>query len=145
MTGREARDVRNRNRPFEAVTARLAPASAAGVVAAVGWYSADYLSPTPLRYVSVALFGLVVYFVLLTLFPHDNPRATCAQTLFGCFTLEFLKLTDLPHAMKEEAPFWAEVLGTNFNVLHLAAYGVGVGAGVAVHHAAHVRRGRDAA
>jgi hypothetical protein len=85
------------------------------------------------KYLGVALWATLVYFLIVFIAPRLPRLQVFAICVVVSFIVEFSQLTPVPMALYRIHPYFALVFGTTFNAPDLAAYVVGAAIGLAVH------------
>ena len=109
------------------------PALAIVVTLAAGLATRAFLGGWIAKYLGVALWATLVYFLILFIAPRVPVLRAFAICVVISLVVEFAQLTPGPMALYELHPFFALVFGTTFNAPDLPAYVVGAGLGAAVH------------
>jgi hypothetical protein len=88
------------------------------------------------KYAGVALYGALVYAIMVWVAPRTSPVSVAATALVACWAVEFAQLSPVPAALSARSTLARLVLGSTFNPPDLAWYAVGVAVVLGVHHAA---------
>jgi hypothetical protein len=92
------------------------------------------------KYAGVALYGALVYALVVCLWPRAQPGLAGAVALVLCWAIELAQLTPGPAALSARSTLARLVLGSTFNPPDLAWYAVGIAVPLGVH--ALARRAR---
>jgi hypothetical protein len=117
----------------------LPPTIAVVITLGLGLGVRAILSGWIAKYLGVALWATLVYFIIVWLAPRIPLRRAFAICVVISFMVELAQLTSVPLALYEVHPFFALVFGTTFNAPDLPAYVVGAAIGAATDRAA-IRR-----
>jgi hypothetical protein len=109
---------------------RLFAALAAGITLIAGLGVRAVLSGWIAKYLGVALWATLVYFLILFLSPRSSLLRAFAICVIASFVVELAQLTPVPMELYRIHPFFALVFGTTFNLPDLPAYVFGAGIGV---------------
>ena len=115
------------------VRSRLPGAAAAILTVAVGLAVHTYGDGWLAGYVGDALYTMMVYALLVAVWPVIGPAVATCWALGISWTVEFLQLTDIPAQLSAAVPLMRLVVGTTYNALDLVAYVVGAAAAYLVH------------
>jgi uncharacterized protein DUF2809 len=93
----------------------------------------------------VALYGTMIYAVLLMLRPRTAPPWAAVGACLACWAIEFAQLTPFPAAASRQSTLARLVLGSTFNAPDLVAYPAGILLATAIHLGLRqlIRRGRS--
>ena len=91
------------------------------------------------KYAGDALYAMLVYAVLVCVWPRTRPWVVGAVAAGFCWSVEFFQLTPWPAEWSAGRPLVRLALGSTFNAPDLAWYAVGVGLLAAVHRVARIR------
>ena len=103
---------------------------------ALGLGSRALLSGWIAKYLGVALWATLVYFIIVWIAPAIAVRRAFFLCVAISFAVELAQLTPLPTALYQLHPLFALIFGTTFNAPDLPAYVVGAAIGALAHRAA---------
>ncbi|NUT21165.1 MAG: DUF2809 domain-containing protein [Hamadaea sp.] len=92
------------------------------------------------KYAGVALYAVLVYFLVLVVAPRVRPLTAAVVALGFCWAVEFFQLTPIPAELSDRSTVARLVLGSTFNAPDLLWYAVGIGLAALLHRSV-VRRG----
>jgi hypothetical protein len=114
------------SRPFPSIAALLTLIAGLATRALLSGFVAKYLG--------VALWATLVYFLVLFVKPKLAPIKAAIVTVVISFAVELFQITPVPMWMYQNLhPLSALVFGTTFNLGDLPAYVVGAAIGYAAH------------
>jgi hypothetical protein len=123
---------------------RLLALAAVAVILVAGLTVRSQAGGAFAKYAGVALYGALVYAVVVCLAPRATPVVTGGVALAWCWAVEFAQLSPVPAALSERSTLARLVLGSTFNVPDLAWYAIGTAPVLGLHWMLH-RRTRRAA
>lgn len=91
-----------------------------------GLLARHYLPALPAKYTGVALYAVMMVFVVKFVRPSLPPVFACTAALAICFAIEAFQVTPLPARINAHFPPLRYVLGEVFSWWDLPAYVVGV-------------------
>ncbi len=114
---------------WSSVSIRLQATIAAAVTLVFGLGTRAVLAGWLAKYLGVALWATLVYFLILFVAPRTTTRRAFILCTAISFAVELFQLTPIPMALYGIHPFFALVLGTTFSAADLPAYVVGAALG----------------
>lgn len=112
---------------------RLLPAGFALLALALGLASRAVLTGAAAKYLGVALWATLVYFLILTLAPRLTVIRAAIITLIIAWSVEFAQLTPLPAFLSSKHTLLRLIFGTTFHPPDLAALTAGVALAATIH------------
>lgn len=100
---------------------------------AAGLAARAWLWGAPAKVAGVALYGVMVYALVLVLTPRLRPWLAALIATAICFAIELFQLTPWPAALAPRHVLFRLVLGVHFDVWDLPMYAAGVLLAAAVH------------
>ncbi|MEN3360806.1 MAG: hypothetical protein V7637_4788 [Mycobacteriales bacterium] len=119
---------------------RLPALAVVAVVLAAGLSIRAATGGAVAKYGGVALYGALVYAIVVCVAPRVPPGVAGATALALCWAIEFAQLTPVPAALSARSGVARLVLGSTFNPPDLAWYAAGVALLLGVHWTATRRR-----
>jgi hypothetical protein len=96
------------------------------------------------KYAGVALYGALVYAIVVCLWPRAWPGVAGAVALALCWAIELAQLTPGPAALSARSALARLVVGSTFNPPDLAWYAVGIALPLGAHSVVWRARERSA-
>ena len=105
---------------------RFVAIAAAFLVLIAGLAIRQWMGGAFAKYAGVALYGALVYTLVIVIAPRISPLRAAGIALAFCWTIEFGQLTGIPASLAKRSTLARLVLGTTFNVPDLFWYAVGI-------------------
>ncbi|WP_394840295.1 DUF2809 domain-containing protein [Pendulispora rubella] len=105
---------------------RLVAIAAAFIVLFAGLAVRAWAGGAFAKYAGVALYGSLVYTLVVTIAPRLSPWRAAGIALAFCWAIELGQLTGIPASLATRSKLARLVLGTTFNVPDLFWYAAGV-------------------
>ncbi|MCP2323982.1 hypothetical protein HDA40_002489 [Hamadaea flava] len=119
--------------PFASRSVRLLMVASAAVFAAAAFGIRAVTDGQIGQYSGAALSGSIVYTIVVFVRPPISPLVAGGIATAYCWFVEFSQLTGIPAALSERSVIAQLLLGTQFDIVDVAWYPVGVVPLVALH------------
>ncbi|WP_394831654.1 DUF2809 domain-containing protein [Pendulispora rubella] len=99
---------------------------AAVIVLLVGLAVRKWTGGAFAKYAGVALYGSLIYTLVVAIAPRLAPWRAAAVALGFCWAIEFGQLSSIPASLSKRSMLARLVLGSTFNAPDLFGYAVGI-------------------